>query len=168
MPQSTQLGCILMCNQAEFLPQPIQEALFGRWQVLHLVRRNVLRTEVSNFVNRKRLALPHIRIKADVKELFTALPCDDLLEKLCFRAEEIRQHKEMVEPFGRLEVSYEALAKNPTVEIEGIVAFLDLGSSALLIDLQCSNPSPMREKMTNFQEVKHRLKNSEFAPLLDG
>lgn len=167
-PQATQLGCILMYNQAKFLPEPFREALFGQWQVLHLVRHNVLRTEVSNFVNRKRLAPPHIRTKAEVKELFIALPCDDLLKKLHIRAEEIRQHKEMVEPFGGLEVSYEALAEYPAGEIARIAAFLDLGSFAPSTELQRSNPSQLREKLTNFEEVEHCLKNTEFAPLLDG
>lgn len=165
-PQATRLGCILMYNQTKFMPSPFRDTLLEQWQVLHLVRHNVLRTEVSDFLNQRKASPAHTRTKA--KEAFIELPCDDLLKKLHIRAAAIRQHKGLVNRFGGLEISYESLAETPNADMARIADFLDIGSFTPSTGLQRTNPSPLCEKLTNFEEVEQYLKNTEFASMLNG
>jgi hypothetical protein len=151
------MGCILMYGQAKLLPKPFRDALLQQSQILHLVRHNLLRTEVSSFMNLQKVGPTHAHSKAGDRELSIALPCDDLLTKLQTRAALIRQHREWVDQFGGLEVPYESLTENLAPEMARIAAALGLVSFVLSTELQPTNPSPLAKKLTNFDEVARCL-----------
>ena len=158
------IGIILMYNQCQRLPSAFADAMLKRWRILHLIRTNVLRTMVSDFVNQDPNVPAHSREKgADPR---VALPCEGLVDKLRSRTDLIRAFRSRIASTNHIEVVYETLAGCTEEEVDRISRFLAVRDFAAKTSLQRTNPSPLRTKLTNYDEVRAALGGTELLPLL--
>jgi hypothetical protein len=154
---------IVMYNQLGTLPRPLAEHVF-RFPVVHLIRRNLLRTHLSDHINRTTDKPPHTRKESPLSRV--SLPVDGLVDELRNRAAVIETHRRLLRDKRHIEVSYEALCADP--ETRRITDFLGIEPLPLSTTLRRSNPHALREILANYDAVEEALRDTEFAPMLTG
>lgn len=82
------LGCKIMYNQISTIPSNLFEQISKQYSVVHLVRRNILRTYVSNCINRSTSTPAHAE-KSPSEVTRIVLPLSGLIETLDRRARAI-------------------------------------------------------------------------------
>lgn len=159
------LSFILMYNQLDFLPKIFLDFIFEKYQVVHLVRENLLRRHVSNFLNSQRLTPAHRKVQAELTTC--TLPVDDIVKNLDASASAIAAVRNMLVDREVMEVRYEDLASREGSHHARLVAdFVDIGQYPLTTDLKQTNPFPLRSMLTNFDEVSDVLRGTAYESLL--
>lgn len=131
-------------------------------QVVHLLRKNLLRTHVSDLINRARLRPTHARDATHSKSsLDFHLPLDALVDRLEERSE---MFQSFASRMANLEVSvihYEALAEDPShlVEKLGLDQFEEASFEQSLVR---TNPESLRDLLGNWKEVERALRGSPY------
>ena len=160
----TEIGVILMYNQLDKLPDEFISDLWTKNQIIHLVRHNILRTYVSNFVNNNRIVPTHTRVVHEDPTF--VLPVDDLLMALEQREEQIKRARTLVEQQGGLEVSYEELSSKTDDVMMEVANYIGLPTFTATTNLVRTNPGLLKSKILNFSEVEETLRGSKFEPML--
>jgi len=157
---------IVMYNQAYRFGEDVLAGLFTGRHVIHLVRRNVLRTHISDFINRNRLKPTHSRDAAvGEKVVKFQLPTENLVEVLDGRAEEITSRRAFVAPFDPVELHYEDLSADNDL-LRGLAdrfGFQDM--SEFSSGFKKTNPQPLSEIVENFDAVQMVLQDTPFFAL---
>lgn len=157
---------ILMYNQARRLSDAVLTDLFSGRNIIHLVRRNVLRTHVSDFINRNRLKPTHSRDsavgEATVKIL---LPTDVLVTGLETRAAAIDHHRKFIAQFDHTELHYEDLSEDNDL-LRGLAEKFGFEAvSEFATGFKKTNPQPLSEIVENFEDVQAVLRGTPFFDL---
>lgn len=156
---------ILMYNQLDFLPKIFLDFVFEKYHVVHLVRENLLRRHVSNFVNSQRLGPAHRKVEAELTTC--TLPVNGLVKDLDASASAIAGVRQTLADRRVMEVRYEDLASKDGSRHARLVAdFVGIGLYPLTTDLKQTNPFPLRSMLKNFDEVSNVLRGTAHESLL--
>lgn len=165
----TILSVIWMYNQVGRLPDATQAAMFDGRSVVHLVRENILRTHVSDHINRNGLKTAHARGDSGDgdRQLTIELPTAGLRRKLRRRRDEIERQRDALLDVEHIEVTYEELDADATTAIGKVSTTFGLAVGTPRSGLRKSNPQSLRDLLSNSEEVERVLESSPFLPLLD-
>lgn len=156
---------ILMYNQLDFLPKFFLDFIFEKYPVVHLVRENLLRRHVSNFLNSQRLTPAHRKVEAELTTC--TLPVNGIVKDLDASASAIAAVRKILFDRVVMEVKYEDLASGNGSHHARLVAdFVDIGQYPLTTDLKQTNPFPLRSILDNFDEVSDELRGTVYESLL--
>lgn len=156
---------ILMYNQLAALQPRLRDVAFFGQPVIHLVRRNILRTHISDYINRSRIAPTHTREQRAAISI--SLPTAELLAELRARKTAIDATREQLRTHARtIEVTYEDLVHSRKEALAELIDFIGAADEQLETSLERTNPWPLREMLTNFDEVASLLGSTEFAEML--
>lgn len=149
-------------------------------KIIHLIRRNILKTLTSKRLNDRKKELgrrAHGTAQVPPAQVsFTDL--EGMIRQLERRSLEIEtQRRILSSQFDYLEVFYEDFFDAPTDESQTIVpsildrmyAFLNITDHRydLKTDLRKTNPSKLSELITNYDQVASRLRGSPWEKFLD-
>lgn len=158
-------GAILMYNQLGFLPPFFSERLLDSGRIIHLVRTNVLRTYVSDTINRTTNKPAHERT-SDGTLSRIALPTNNLIAELTARQSRIADMREKLASRLTIEVTYEDLVSDTDSKIGEVFKFLRVRKSPVSSSYKRSNPYPLEEMITNYQAVARVLTQSGMEYML--
>lgn len=159
-------GMILMYNQLLRLPADVFSCMVDEPQVIHLVRRNLLRTHVSDAINRAGLKPAHLRADGALSPI--SLPVEDLAKHLAMRSKTIAAFRGRLAGRPHVEVIYEDVVSNAQWQVDRILSFLGHAREPVRTQLRPTNPQPLAEIITNFEEVRTALRSTEFAWMCAG
>ena len=124
------------------------------FKIIHLVRKNYLRTVVSlaiagktnEWLNRKNnVSIGDKRVELDPKDVVKKI--DNIVRQEALTRSRF-QNREIIE------VAYEELTANPEEEFKRIGEYLDVsGINVSMIPLKKQNPEPLEELIVNYAEV---------------
>lgn len=163
-PAATSFGPIVMYNQFERLPDKVKLGLFEGRRIIHLQRKNFLRTHVSDLINNLPNAKSHLRERAEIKRI--EVPIRDLFASLHRRKADLERKHAVLSKYSSIETIYENLVIDPVNEVRRLCGFLEIDSFIPSTTLVRSNPSPLNEIITNYAEVHSALVGTEFEELL--
>lgn len=173
------IGFDVKYGQEEPLPRLFPMLVQRRVRALHLIRKNVLKTHISSFlnVNQKKLGRKaHGNSKVPV--VHVAMETGPaLLDALRARVDEIERYRALLASWMPvLEITYEDFLKgrsgeeciNPAV-LDAVFSFLgvDKGEHDLVTKRKKTNPNDLRQFVTNYQEVAATLEESPLAFCLE-
>ena len=158
------VGFKLMYSQAAKRPDIVDWLKKNNVKVVHLIRKNHLKTVVSLELAKKR------GIYASTQPLETTkifLDPDSLQAQLNNRKELIEAHRSLFKENPYLEIEYEAFVKSRQMETSRLLAFLEVKESQKLTsELAKSNSNSLRDLIENYEEVAHQLRGSRFESFL--
>ncbi len=157
-------GAIIMYNQLEYLPRPTMEKVLRRHPVIHLVRKNLLRTHISDYINRNTTKPAHTRAESDLVRI--TLPPEELLDGLIERNARINDMRALVQPVRHIEVAYEDVRDHLPEVARNLAKFLGIPFAELTTTLKPSNPFPLTTIIENYDEVRGALRPTPFAWML--
>lgn len=164
-PNEDAVGFKLMYNQLR--RDPFLYPTFRRLgvRVLHLVRRNLLKTEVSAVVARdtgrfhvKERPNDPVRVRIDAATI---------AERLEWRERAVERHRRRFRRFPVLEVTYEDLVADREEQSMRITRFLDVEPRVLTTDWVKVNPDRLSAVVANYEELVACLRGTRFAAFLD-
>jgi LPS sulfotransferase NodH len=165
-PEASAVGFKVMYNQLRRhweLPK-----LFHRldFRVIHLVRRNVLKTHLSTLAARRRgWRLAHDQ--RAVERVKVHLPTTGLSEVLAKRQRAIDAYRRRLRAYPLLEVAYEDFVAHPDAEAARILSFLGVDESVpLQVTSVKLNPDRLEDLLENHPEVESILRDTPFQELL--
>lgn len=159
-------GIVAMYNQVSVLPADVVSRIVDMTPVVHLVRENVLRTHVSDFINRARLKPAHTREEAPLARI--RLPPDGLVGRLTTRHQTIQAFRAKLEGREYVEVIYEQVVEDAQGQMAGILKFLGVDPEPVRTTLKPTNPHPLSSILENFDEVRATLEGTEFDWMCQG
>jgi hypothetical protein len=158
-------GFKLMYPHTEKFPQIVPWLKANNVKVIHLIRKNMVRTLVSNEVAHARgaaHATQHMglfTVKMDPQFLLKELKRGDRL---------IRKYRQVFGGKNYLEITYESFVKNREEESERVLKFLGIEPiMTLTTKLVKQNTYTLRQVLENFDEVAAALKGTPYEPMLD-
>lgn len=140
-----------------------------RLHVIHLKRRNVLRTMLSRRIaaredvwqidrDEERPSIVTRRVRITPQEI----------EKVCALTRQWEAAGDArFQDHPLLEVFYEDLVENVDREFQRIVRFLGLPGGKPIVQTRRQNPEPLSELIVNYAELKVAFRNSALAPFFD-
>lgn len=140
-------------------------------RVLHLRRHNLLKQYVSHaliHVKRDDHWDPHTT--APVKPASIVVSTEDALRYLRRLRAEHDAHERMFAHHPRLSLTYESMIDGNALAAgvaRDICDFLSIAQQPMHSKLVKLNPERLREMITNYDEVSRRIRQTEFADLLD-
>lgn len=162
------IGFKLMYNQLIPKPEIIAKFLADRYKIVHLIRNNYLDTIIS-IENQKQNGLTHLTNKVKTKSVY--LNPDSLLKQCTTQANKVKVARAFLKilPLPVLEISYESLCDNPPQILNTITEFLGVSSSGVEFKsvLTKISSSAYPDKISNYEDVKRLLSESQYASLLD-
>jgi len=164
-PDVRQLGVIIMYNQLELLPPPLAERILAEVRIIHLIRRNVLRTHISDYINRNTDKPAHSELQGELVQV--KLPSDTLLEELRARVRRIEAMRQVVSRYRHIEISYEELLNCREEALRRLQGYLKIAPAPLSTALQPSNPWPLEDILLNYSDAQAALRGSEFAAMIE-
>jgi hypothetical protein len=158
------IGFKLMLTQAEQFPMVVRFLLEEKISVIHVIRRNVLKTHISRETARHR-KLFHAKTKIAAQAI--PLNTRSLVRSL---AKISRDNDHWTRTFARsryLRVDYESFVADRNTELEKLFAFLcvppELSISSSLVKV---NPDAIADVLANYDEVRVMLQGTPFASCL--
>lgn len=135
-------------------------------QVIHPVRRNLMRTHVSDLIKQGTAETsPYTRcVGADDNQA----PVQDRARQFSLGGNTITGYRSRLAECRHVEIAYEDVSSGPQEEMAKVLAFLGLAPEPLRTSLKPSNPQPLSTVLTNFSEVRDKLSNTEFAWMCSG
>lgn len=142
-------------------------------KIIHIKRKNILRTYISKLVAEKTGAWNSSQEKDEKKSLDKKVFVDI---DHCLR--ELRTLKELETEYGPqkyshhayIELFYEDLVDNTGAELDRLFSFLELDTHSIekrKLNLKRQNPEKMKNLVINYEEFEQSISSSEFATLLD-
>lgn len=137
-----------------------------------LERKNYLRAIVSSIISNRKLKNFHIssgenpqliQIELDTELLKTDGECKSLLEYLQTHRNDFQRLESILSDRYTLKLTYEEdIASDPRVGARRVYDFLDLGDRRGQVRYGKTNPYPLCEIITNFDEVERVLSGTAF------
>jgi len=165
------VGFKLMYKQLGLYPEIIAYLIWHRIRVIHLVRRNHLDVMLSYAVKAK-LGRAHLLVgQAAPDELRVELDTRNLIRRFIWlqRQQNIATKLLTWSRLPHLEVIYEDLVRDQAYHFHRIADFLsiNLGEQMPQSPLAKIRKGTYRDMISNYDQVKRVLSNSEFASLLE-
>lgn len=159
------IGFKFMYDQIRRFPMAIRWMERKGVYVIHLIRRNTLKTILS-WLTRTERGFPHST--EPVPPVKVRVDCKPLKNELHFIRGNIEKHrKDFSQQFRYLEVFYEDLVKFRERELLRIGSFLGLGPLGHLnTDLVKLNSDSIKDIVENYDGLEFTLKGTPFYPLL--
>jgi LPS sulfotransferase NodH len=154
-----------MYNQYERLPEAIARNILDSGKLIHLVRENVLRTFVSDYINRNDKQPAHSRKQRE--KASWVIPCEGLYQKLRDRQDRCHEFRENLAGRDVIEVSYEQLTADTQAVVDRVFDHLGVASIDASTTLQPSNPWPLREIIVNVDDVEREISGTDLEWMLD-
>ena len=141
-------------------------------KIIHIKRENILRTYISKLVAIKTGAW-NSRQEVDKTDVLDKRITVDIAHCLS----NLREIKKVESKFDKdrfpnheyLELTFEALIQNTGSEMKRIFSFLHLKNEKIEktnVNLKRQNPENMKNLVSNYEEFRESIANSEFADLL--
>lgn len=178
--QHKAVGFEILYDQLKSIPNAIAALRERDLRVLHLVRKNALRTFLSDMLNSMAAPLKRTAHHSDtvVAHRVHLVPNCGLLEEIRRRKEDQEQYRRIFsELFPYLELVYEDMTRNveasaqtaPLQLQEQICDFFELPRLAteFKTSLKKTNPGLLRDTLENFDEVSEYLSANGFGDLID-
>jgi len=138
------------------------------FKIIHLQRKNVLRTHISELIARKldlwtdrgrsEIGLVKKKININVDEFYRVLEKNEKhIEKV---KNQFQQHK-------MIDVFYEDLVDNRSKTMERVFDFLNVSNYDSKTDLLKQNPEKMNDLIMNHEELVEKLINSKYSFMLE-
>jgi LPS sulfotransferase NodH len=138
------------------------------FKIIHLQRKNVLRTHISELIARKldlwtdrgrsEIGLVKKKININVDEFYRVLEKNEKqIEKV---KNKFQQHK-------MIDVFYEDLVDNRSKTMERVFDFLNVSNHDSKTDLIKQNPEKMNDLIMNYEELVEKLINSKYSFMLE-
>lgn len=180
LPDKKAVGIDIKYNHFSYIPNILPMLNAHRVRVIHLVRRNVLKTYISGLLNLNKRKLgrnSHGTGKVPAVKVVLE-PNGSLLRELNRRMKEIHSFRQLLsKSLTYLELAYEELldpmnGDSGTIvpsALETIYNFLGIEDAryALGTELKKTNPTSLPELIENYHEVASFLTDSGMAHLLD-
>ena len=136
--------------------------------VVHLTRRNYLRTIVSLDIASKTQKWVARDITSPVKTHCITLDSGKIVARIEAIQRLEAQARERMRGWKLLEITYEELVGNPAREFGKIASFLSVNDiNCKGISLVKQNPGPLRELIKNYNEISAILHQTRFSKLLE-
>ena len=133
--------------------------------VIHLKRRNILRTLVSRKIagQQGKWILTDKKSIGNIKEKKVHFKSDELKKGFEQTREWEKHFHHMFEPKSLIEVYYEDLVCQPEEEFKKILDVLSLPFSSPKIITKKQNPEKSSQLITNYKELKEAFSNTEWS-----
>ena len=161
------VGFKLMYNQLRRHPELWLMFRRGELKVVHLVRSNILHTEVSA-VRAKVTGEFHARGEARPSADLIEIPTADLVERLERRDRSIARHRRRLRSIPHLELGYDDLVDRRDEVSQQVCGFLGVEPMVLVTDHTKVTPSDLSRVIANYDDVARHLEKTRFAHLLEG
>ena len=181
-PNAQAVGIDIKYTELERLFHLSNVILARKWPVIHIVRRNVLKAQISHFLlNVRKGLLP----PSDYKGCMEAVdekrvriePNDELIDLLTTASDEISRWRKRFKAGPYLEIAYEDFfppgqASAATIQpqvLKRVFTFLDVREikpDALVSQRKKGNPSNLRQLIDNFEEVAESLQGTRWGEFL--
>lgn len=123
--------------------------------ILHLKRENFLRTLVSHKIARKTNEWRAFK-SSEGKEKTVSISKKELLQKQEELCEEYQKAERMFSEHKVLNISYNALRKNPEESMDEVYGFLRLDAHRIHAPgIIKQNPEPLNNLIENYEELKN-------------
>jgi len=160
------LGFKLMHSQSDAFPQVLEYLHDHNVSIIHIVRRNVLKTLISRTVKTARGAS---HTKTAVKTTQVELREDRLLKHLGRFERENEAWEIETRGLPYVKVNYEDFVVNKSAELNRMLEFLEVEKVPdLQSDLVKISPDDIRQIVTNYDAVAAILKGTRFEWCLNG
>ena len=155
------VGFKFMLSQRQPFPTVVPYLIGHGVRVIHVVRENVLKTLVSRLVARQR---KRYHAKESVPVTRIVLPCSDLVDQL----QQISDQQQIWTSIFKdrvpyLRLAYESFLSNRRRETDALLQFLEVGFAELQTSLVKVNPDSLDTVLSNYDEVRSRLRGSPWA-----
>jgi LPS sulfotransferase NodH len=135
--------------------------------IIHLIRKNILKTIVSRETNRVR-GVAHITANETVDKIKVYLDADKLIPSIAKIERMIELQTASFSALPYMEVIYEDFTKDPACSAESIFDFLGVSRiRGLEMPLKKINPDKLEDVIENYAEVKLRLSDQPYSKFLD-
>jgi hypothetical protein len=166
------LGLDIKYNQFEAVPQLMETLKRRKVKVIHLIRKNILKTYISNALNtmQKELGRKSHGTK-NVPPVAIAVNPQECLTELRKRVHTIEQYRQAFRQCECLEVYYEDLTAQRQSEatinsrmLDSVYEFLGLKRTVdvMTTDLRKTNPDDLRTFVVNYNELAAHLHGTLF------
>lgn len=162
-PYLKQIGVIIMYNQIKSISPLLLEMVLSENSIIHLIRRNILRTYASDCINHA-TKQAHRRDPAEFREFH--LDTDKLISKIESRKQLISNATKLTTSRRYIDVFYENLKNDRSNEITKTLEFIGADNESLRTELHPTNPWPLSSMLTNFKEVEEILRGTEYENFL--
>lgn len=130
-----------------------------------LERQNLLRVYVSSMAM-QRAGPAHLRVGKKQKPVMIGIDPDTAVERMRWFAGFYSDLKQLL-PEALLLTYREDLLPDPRIGYQRVVAWLGMESESVEVRYQRTNPGSLEDKVLNWDEVAARLRDTEFAWMLD-
>jgi LPS sulfotransferase NodH len=138
-------------------------------RIIHLKRRNVLRTCLSRAIAEKQDAWAERRIEQDssVRRKAVSISFNDL--KAAFeQTERWEQTADLLfADHPCLNVFYEELVKSPPIAFGEVTGFLDVAEGVPMTRLRKQNPEPTSQLIVNYAELRDGFRGTKWQCYFD-
>jgi len=179
-PDKLAIGIDIKYNHFIYIPNIIGLLRKHEVQVLHLVRKNLLKTLISCVLNEQKAVLKrksHGTQKVQPARVHLK-PDKNLINELRRRRKQIDDYRKLLSTHLRcLEIYYEDFFTNSASEsdtiaplvLEKVYDFLDIQDKQYKLEtsLRKTNPDDLRLLIENFEEVSAVLTDTEFGHFLN-
>lgn len=167
-PGARAIGFKMMYSHALRYPQVIDYIRRGGLRVIHVTRRNYLRTLISRDVARLTGVYHRTAGSATSSRESITLDPSTLVQRLQNVSREEQAWDELLRGHSAVhKLSYEDFVESRAAVTQGLLQFLELGYATLSSTLEKLNPSDLRQLIRNYDEVEAVLKPTPFHSLLD-
>jgi len=168
--QCTHIGFKLMLNHARNYPAILRYARSHDMAFIHLVRKNLLKTEISRVRNQVS-KIPHLFVKDKNAKRYRLprvfLDPGSLIARLDRIDGQNKAWQQELAKSRSMTVYYEDLAKDPLAEINRIHIFFDLDKiEQLIIPTRKMSPASLAQAVENYDEVVATLRGTPYEPFL--
>lgn len=162
--QSLAVGFKLMYNQARRYPDAVEWIRAHDFRVVHLVRKNSLRTLISEKIANSTRVYTTTK---DAEQQTLELDPPAVLNELRRRQALVEQHPALWTGCPLLEISYESFVANRDLESRRLLEFLEVPyRGPLESSLRKISRRTLRETVANYDEVSAALAGTQFETLL--
>jgi len=160
------VGFKLMYSQSESFPQVLEYLHDNNVRIIHIVRRNVLKTLISRTVKTARGAS---HTKSAVKTTQVELREDRLIKHLTRFERENEAWENETHGLPYVKVHYEDFVANKSTELNRMLDLLEVERVPdLRSDLVKISPDDIRQIVINYDAVAEKLKGTRFEWCLNG
>lgn len=139
-----------------------------RIKVIHLKRKNLLRSLVSELIAYKTNIWKEIHvgnsIKSDQKKIYVDV--NSLINQINQNLEWIESFEKKFKEHDSMNINYEDLVKNPDSTLNSIFSFLQVKKIKVQSFLQKQNPEKLEDLIINYSELSKHLKKNKLDKYL--
>lgn len=167
LPGVEAIGIRLIYDEADKHPEILEWAMENDISIIHLIRKNPVRTVVETEASIKRGLIHSVSRIEPVSTIY--IPPARLKMQLLRLTEWIEKYRARLKNGRYLEVFSESLLVNREAEIGRVLAFLNLEpfTMALMVEPIKLEAAAFEDRVENYEEVRQALKDTVFERFLN-